>query len=83
MNDKDKLVAVIRLRDMLYFGVRPTVRQCGFPQEVVRELVKEGLIQVGDKKFGENLNRYVIEEILPAGRAFISQQHVLRERLNQ
>ena len=83
MNDKDKLVALIRLRDMLYFGVRPTLRQCGFPQEVVRELAKEGLIQVADKKFGENPDRYVIEEISPAGRSFIAQQHALRERLNR
>src|SRR5258708_25015845 len=28
INDMDKLVALIHLRDMLYFGVRPTVRQC-------------------------------------------------------
>jgi hypothetical protein len=49
MQDKDKLVTLIRLRDMVYFGVQPTLRQCGFPPEIVQELVKEGLIQLGDK----------------------------------
>lgn len=83
MKVKDKLVTLIRLRDMVYFGVRPTLRQCGFPVEIVQELVKEGLIQLGDKKFGEDPDRYVIEEILPAGLSFILQQHALRDRLKQ
>ena len=83
MKDKDKLLVLIRLRDMLYFGVRPTLRQCGFPAEVVQELVKERLIQLGDRKFGDDLDRYVIEEILPAGHSFISQQHPPRDQLNQ
>jgi hypothetical protein len=82
MKDQDKLVALIRLRDMLYFGVRPTLRQCGVSVEIVRELVREGLLQLGDKRFGDDLDRYVIEEILPAGHSFISQQHALRDRLN-
>jgi hypothetical protein len=82
MKDKDKLVALIRLRDMLFFGVRPTLRQCGFQAEIVQELVKERLIQLGDKKFGDDPDRYVIEEILPAGHSFISQQHALRDRRN-
>ncbi|MGA9450651.1 MAG: hypothetical protein WBW41_04815 [Verrucomicrobiia bacterium] len=77
MKDKDKLVALIRLRDMLYSGVRPTVRECGFSAEIVQELFKEQLIQLGDKKFGDDPDRYVIEEILPAGHSFISQQHAL------
>jgi hypothetical protein len=77
MKDNDKLVALIRLRDMLYFGVRPTFRQCGFPAEIVQELAKEGLIQLGDRRHGDDLDRYVIEEILPAGHSFISQQHAL------
>ena len=81
MNDKDRLVALIRLRDMLYFGVRPTLRQCGHPPEIVQELTKERLIQLGDKKFGDDLDRYVIEEILPAGVSFILQQKALRDRL--
>jgi hypothetical protein len=80
MNDKDKLVALIRLRDMLYFGVRPSLRECGFPTEIVQQLTKEGLIQLGDRKGGEHLDRYVIEEILPAGVSFISQQKALRDR---
>lgn len=80
MKDKDKLVALIRLRDMLYFGVRPTLRECGFPPEIVHELAKGGLIQLGDKKFGDDPDRYVIQEILPAGHSFISQQHALRDR---
>lgn len=82
MKDKDKLVALIRLRDMLFFGVRPTLRQCGFPAEIVQVLFKERLIQLGDKKFGDDPDRYVIEEILPAGHSFISQQHPLRDRRN-
>ena len=82
MQDKDKVVALIRLRDMLYCGVRPTVRQCGFAADIIQELVKERLIQLGDKKFGDDLDRYVIEEILPAGHSFISQQHALRDRPN-
>ncbi len=83
MQDKDKLVALIRLRDLLYFGVRPTIRECGFSAEIVQALVKERLIQLGDKKFGDDPDRYVIEEILPAGHAFISQQHALRNRRNR
>jgi hypothetical protein len=82
MKDKDKLVALIRLRDVLYFGVRPTLRECGFRPEVVYELAKAGLIQLRDKKFGDDPDRCVIEEILPAGLSFISQQHALRDRLN-
>jgi hypothetical protein len=82
MNDKDKRVALIRLRDMLYFGVRPTLRQCGFPPETVQELVQGRLIQLGDKKFGDDLDRYVIEEILPAGLSFISQPRALRDQHN-
>ena len=82
MKDKDKLVTLIRLRDMVYFGVRPTLRQCGFPPETVQELVTERLIQLGDKKFGDDPDRYVIEEILPAGLSFISQQHALLDRRN-
>ena len=82
MKDKDKLVALIRLRDLLYFGVRPTVRECGFSAEIVQELAKEQLIQLGDKKFGDDPERYLIEEILPAGHSFISQQHALRNPHN-
>jgi hypothetical protein len=83
MNDKDKLVALIRLRDMLYFGVRPTLRECGFPAEIVQELTKERLIQLGDRKCGDDLDRYAIEEILPAGVSFIFQQKALRDRINR
>ena len=82
MKDKDKLAALIRLRDMLYFGVQPTLRQCGFAPEIVEELAKGGLIQVGDKKFGDHPDRQVIEQILPAGLSFIAQQHALRDRGN-
>ena len=82
MNDKDKLVALIRLRDMLYFGVRPTLRQCGFSPEIVQELAKAGLLQLGDKRFGDGPDRYFIEEILPAGLSFISQQKALPDRRN-
>ena len=82
MNDKDKVVALIRLRDMLYFGVRPTLRECGYSADIVQELVKERLIQLDDKRFGDDPDRYVIEEILPAGHSFISQQRTLRDRSN-
>ena len=78
MKDQDKIVTLIRLRDMLYFGVQPTLRQCGFAPEIVQELAKEDLIQLGDKKSGEDLDRYVIEKILPAGVSFILQQKASR-----
>ena len=81
MKDQDKYVALIRLRDLLYFGVKPTLRQCGFAPEIVQELAKEGLIQLGDKNAAGDLDRYVIEEILPAGVSFILQQKALRDRL--
>ena len=77
MKDRDKLVALIRLRDMLYFGVRPTLRQCGFPQEIVQELAKEKLIQLGDKGSGDEPDSYLIQDILPAGFSFISEMHAL------
>ncbi|SPE61275.1 hypothetical protein SBV1_630005 [Verrucomicrobia bacterium] len=82
MKDQDKLVALIRLRDMLYFGVRPTVRQCGFAPEIVQELTTERLIRLGDKKFGDVLDRYVIEEMLADGLSFIMEQQALRDRLD-
>ena len=78
MTDQDKFVALIRLRDMLYFCVRPTVRQCGQEPEVVRVLTQEGLIQLSDKKSGDDVDRYVIEAILPAGKSFIAAQKALR-----
>ena len=82
MKDQDKLVALIRLRDMLYFKVQPTLRECGFSADAIQEMVKECLLQLKDKGHGENHSRYVIEEILPAGLSFIFQQHALRDRLN-
>ena len=82
MTANDKVVTLIRLRDLLYFGVRPTLRDCGFSAEIVEGLVKEQLLRLGDKKFGADPDRYVIEEILPNGQAFISQQHALRDRNN-
>lgn len=82
MTDQDKFVTLIRLRDLVYFGVRPTLRQCGFAPKIVQELASEGLIQLGDKEFGDNLDRYVIEGILPAGHTFILQQKALRSRNN-
>jgi hypothetical protein len=82
MKDNDKRVALIRLRDTIYSGVRPTVRECGFSAENVEELVKEGLILPGGKMSGAESNRYVIEEILPAGHAFISQHRMFYHELN-
>ena len=82
MKDNDKLVALIRLRDMLYCGVRPTLRECGFPEEIVQELAKEGLIQLGDRRHDDDLDSSVIEEILPAGLSFISQPRALRDQHN-
>jgi len=82
MIDNDKLVVLIRLRDIVYFGVRPTLRECGFSAEIAQGLVKEQLVKLGDKKFGDDPDRYVIEEILPAGQSFISQQHARRDRHN-
>ena len=82
MIDNDKLVTLIRLRDILYYGVRPTVPECGFSAAIVQGLVKEQLLRLGDNKFGADTDRCVIEEILPAGHAFIAQQHALRDRHN-
>ncbi len=74
MTNKDKMVTLIRLRDLLYYGVRPTLRECGFQTTIVQELAKEQLIRIGDKRHGDTLDRYVVEEILPAGLSFIAQQ---------
>ena len=82
MTANDKLVALIRLRDLLYSGVRPTLRECGFSAEIIQGLVKEQLVKSGDQKPGNYTDRCVIEEILPAGHAFIAQQHALRDRQN-
>jgi hypothetical protein len=68
---------------MLYFGVQPTLRECGFPLEIVQELAKAGLIRLRDKKFGDDADRYVIEEILPAGLSVISQQDAVPDRHNK
>ena len=78
----EKLVALIRLRDLLYSGVRPTLRECGFSAEIIQGLIKEQLVKSGDQKPGNYTDRCVIEEILPAGHSFIAQQHALRERHN-
>ena len=78
----EKLVALIRLRDLLYSGVRPTLRECGFSAETIQGLVKEQLVKSGDQNPGNHADRCVIEEILPAGHLFIAQQHALRERHN-
>jgi hypothetical protein len=82
MKDNDKRVALIRLRDIIYSGVRPTLRECGFSTENVEELVKEGLILPSGKISGGESNRYVIEEILPAGHAFISQHRAFHDQRN-
>jgi hypothetical protein len=82
MIDNEKLVALIRLRDLMYSGVRPTLRECGFSAEIIQGLVKEQMVKSGDQKPGNYTDRCVIEEILPAGHSFIAQQHALRERHN-
>jgi hypothetical protein len=82
MKDNDKRVALIRLRDIIYSGVRPTVRESGFSAENVEELAKEGLILPSRKMSGDKSDRYVIEEILPAGHAFISQHHTFHDEHN-
>ena len=82
MKDNDKRVALIRLRDIIYSGVRPTVRECGFSAENVEELVKEGLILPSGKISGDESDRNVIEEILPAGHAFISQHCTFHDQRN-
>jgi hypothetical protein len=58
MKDNEKSVALIRLRDMIYFGVQPTVRQCGLPPETIQELAKERLVLLRDRKFGDDLDRF-------------------------
>ena len=82
MTANDKVVTLIRLRDLLYVGVRPTLRECGFSAAIIQGLVKESLVRLGDNKFGADPDRCVIEEILPAGHSFIAQQHALRDRHN-
>jgi hypothetical protein len=82
MKDNDKRVALIRLRDIIYSGVHPTMRECGFSAENVEELIKEGLILPSGKMSGDESDRYVIEEILPAGHAFISQHRMLHDPRN-
>ena len=75
MKDNDKRRALIRLRDIIYSGVRPTVRECGFSSENIQELTQEGLIQSQDKTHCEEPDGYVIKKILPAGHAFILEHH--------
>jgi hypothetical protein len=82
MIDNEKLVALIRLRDLLYSGVQPTLRECGFSAEIIQGLVKEQFVKSGDQNPGNYADRCVIEEILPAGYSFIAQQHALRDRHN-
>ena len=80
MKDNDKRIALIRLRDIIYSGVRPTIRECGFSAQNVQEMANEGLILSLDKKVPDEPDRNVIEEILPAGHAFISQHHALHDQ---
>ncbi len=80
MNDQDKFVALVRLRDMIYFGVRPTLRQSGLTRDLVQELTNEDLIRLLDRRQGDEPDRFVIQEISPAGFSFISQQKALRNR---
>ncbi len=75
MKDNDKRRALIRLRDIIYSGVRPTVRECGFSAENIQEMTQEGLIQSADKSSCDEPDGYVIKEILPAGHDFILQHH--------
>ncbi len=82
MKDNDKRVALIRLRDIIYSGVRPTVRESGFSMANVEELAKEGLILPNGKLSGDEPDTYVIDEILPAGHAFILEHHALHDPRN-
>ena len=58
------------------------MRECGFSAENVQELANEGLIQSGAKLFPGEPGRDVIQGILPAGHAFISQHHALSDQRN-
>jgi hypothetical protein len=80
MKDNDKRVALIRLRDSIYSGVRPTVRESGLTAQNIHELAKEGLIHPGEKMFSDNPDRCVIEQILPAGHLFISEHNALHDQ---
>jgi len=82
MKDNDKRIALIRLRDIIYSGVRPTVSECGFSAENVQEMANEGLIQSRDEMVPGEPGKNVIEEILPAGHAFISQHRALQDQYN-
>jgi hypothetical protein len=81
MKDNDKRKALIRLRDIIYSGVRPTVRECGFSAENIQELSKEGFIRTGEIMSSGESDGNVVEEILPAGHAFISY-HALHDQRN-
>ncbi len=76
MDEHEKLVALIRLRDVIYFGVKPTLRQAGVPAAVVQQLAKDQFLRLGDRRSGDDLDRYVVEEILPAGHGFIADHLV-------
>ena len=82
MKDSNKRVALVRLRDIIYSGVRPTVWESGFSAENVEELAKEGLILLNGKMSGDESGRNVIEEILPAGHAFISKHRAFHHERN-
>ena len=80
MKDNDKRVALIRLRDIIYSGVRPTVRESGLSAANILELANEGLIQPGEQMFSDEPDRCVIQGILPAGHTFISEHHSLHDQ---
>jgi hypothetical protein len=82
MKDGNKRVALIRLRDIIYSGIRPTVCESGFSAENIEELVKEGLILLNGKMSGDESGRNVIDEILPAGHAFISKHRAFHDERN-
>ena len=82
MKDNEKLVTLIRLRDIIYSGVRPTLGESGFSAGTIQELIKEQMIQSRDNHSDNDSDRYIIEAVLPAGHSFISQQHSLRDARN-
>jgi len=67
MIDNEKLVALIRLRDLLYSGVQPTLRECGFSAEIIQGLVKEQLVNQATKNLATIPTDVSLKKSCPPG----------------
>ncbi|MCC5790923.1 MAG: hypothetical protein JJT75_14935 [Opitutales bacterium] len=71
MKKTQTLKALKNLQELHAQQVHPTLRDFGLKEKEIREMVDEGLIGLGDTQRGEELDRYVISEILDAGRTLL------------